>query len=581
MKIVSCSRITPRIDAGENTIISETNQHAGEVYDGFLSPIAAMGSLSLFFLPPQTQEDGDLLGEEFDDIWDRAPKFPDVESRSEEERIDVDSFVQVYRDIDDLFEDEDDDEDDGEIKDAVAKEGTKKTIDSSVSSPKANSGPGDKKDSVEPDLLDDEEPEEGEIMEEELESSFDSICDASNLVSKEALMGWDEVSKLLEDGLLGEDELDDLWEKTKKSPGSEDMLDVDGFLSFNVALDGLFDFEDEDEDDEDLDVEAEYGDGDDVEEEDDESASGDFVEGENLPKGELFDLLSNQSGRLNGDGLLRWTELREMLEDGDLLESELDSIFKNVSKDGKEINKDEFVALCGAIDELFEEDEDDGKDEEEAPVPPLASSDSSSLKEELLDMLNSLEDPDLLPCGLESSESEQRIVLELVTELERQETNLVRARGGNLDMEDLAGTWDLLYSSSSAMRYNKGLSGLGGSVPNGKFGGLKQKLKASKFMADVEYLEQINVTPSSASFEVKVTGDWDLRRSVSLFTGEPSLVLTVLPGQVIYGPTSTKADHWKSIGPLNMLDITYLDENLRIMRGNTAVENIFVFRRSS
>ena len=550
--------------------------------DGFLSPIAAMGSLSLFFLPPQTQEDGDLLGEEFDDIWDRAPKFPDVESRSEEERIDVDSFVQVYRDIDDLFEDEDDDEDDGEIKDAVAKEGTKKTIDSSVSSPKANSGPGDKKDSVEPDLLDDEEPEEGEIMEEELESSFDSICDASNLVSKEALMGWDEVSKLLEDGLLGEDELDDLWEKTKKSPGSEDMLDVDGFLSFNVALDGLFDFEDEDEDDEDLDVEAEYGDGDDVEEEDDESASGDFVEGENLPKGELFDLLSNQSGRLNGDGLLRWTELREMLEDGDLLESELDSIFKNVSKDGKEINKDEFVALCEAIDELFEEeDEDDGKDEEEAPVPPLASSDSSSLKEELLDMLNSLEDPDLLPCGLESSESEQRIVLELVTELERQETNLVRARGGNLDMEDLAGTWDLLYSSSSAMRYNKGLSGLGGSVPNGKFGGLKQKLKASKFMADVEYLELINVTPSSASFEVKVTGDWDLRRSVSLFTGEPSLVLTVLPGQVIYGPTSTKADHWKSIGPLNMLDITYLDENLRIMRGNTAVENIFVFRRSS
>ena len=131
------------------------------------------------------------------------------------------------------------------------------------------------------------------------------------------------------------------------------------------------------------------------------------------------------------------------------------------------------------------------------------------------------------------------------------------------------------------MKFNKGLSGLGGSFPNGKFDGLKQRLDSSKFMADVEYTERISVTPDTASFDVRVTGDWDLRQSVSLFTGDPSIVLQIEPDRVEYGPTSTRADHWKSLGPLNMLDVAYLDEDLRIMRGNTSVDTIFIFQRCS
>lgn len=127
---------------------------------------------------------------------------------------------------------------------------------------------------------------------------------------------------------------------------------------------------------------------------------------------------------------------------------------------------------------------------------------------------------------------------------------------------------------------SKGLSGIGGSFPNGRFGGLKQKLSASKYMTDVEYIEHIAVKPDTASFDVKINGIWELRTSVSIFTGEPSIVLTVVPGTVNYGPTSTRADHWKSLGPTNMLDVTYLDEDIRVMRGNTASDAIFVFRRS-
>ena len=49
------------------------------------------------------------------------------------------------------------------------------------------------------------------------------------------------------------------------------------------------------------------------------------------------------------------------------------------------------------------------------------------------------------------------------------------------------------------MKFNKGLSGLGGSFPNGKFAGLMQKLQASFFL-DVECVERINVSNPASSF---------------------------------------------------------------------------------
>ena len=48
------------------------------------------------------QKEGDLLKDELDQLWESAPKF----QGSKEERIDLDSFVQIYRDIDDLFEED-------------------------------------------------------------------------------------------------------------------------------------------------------------------------------------------------------------------------------------------------------------------------------------------------------------------------------------------------------------------------------------------------------------------------------------------------------------------------------------------
>ena len=492
-----------------------------------------------------------MLPEELDDIFDKAPKFP---AESTIERIDVDSFVQVYRDIDDLFDDVDDEATtlQPSVEPAVAA--------NSESAPESSSP-----------LLDSEPS-----LDDELESIYESICDDNGLIGKEQLRSWDEVARLMQDGLLGDDELDELWATTEKTDPEQQLLDLDGFLSFNVALDNLFDFDDDDmleEDEEDV-----------FEEEDSDlnnepelnsPPSRKMIAGHDLSSEELFVALSNpDSGGVGFDDLKYWKELHDMLAEGDVLESELKDLYQQVSPSAENpwLDMEAFIQLTRSLDNLFEDDDDD-----DDAVAVAETAGALSAKNELLDALDSLQQDDVLPCGLEANELEQREIRNLVGPVEESPSNWLLQR--EIDASALSGIWELMYTSSSAMMFNKGLTGLGGSVPNGRFGRLQQKLTATKFLMDVEYVEHIVLTPASASFDVTVTGTWEVRSSVSLFTGAPSMVLQVVPDRVTYGPTSTRADHWKSLGPMNLLDISYLDENLRIMRGNTSVDTIFIFRR--
>ena len=127
------------------------------------------------------------------------------------------------------------------------------------------------------------------------------------------------------------------------------------------------------------------------------------------------------------------------------------------------------------------------------------------------------------------------------------------------------------------MKYNEGLSGLAGGLT--RFGGLKQKIIGTKYLSDVEYTEQVVGKLGGKSYEVKITGDWEMKTELSLFTGKPANVMSVTPDNVVYGPRRDKADHWKSLGPMNMLLLSYIDEDLRIMRGNTSTDTLFIWKR--
>lgn len=524
--------------------------------------------------------EGDLLREELDDIWGAAAKFPSpADAEGGPDRIDVDGFVQCYRDIDDLFEDEEDDNEGGPTNGAGVGAGATSTTSPSASQSEAGTEPQSSTATND----DDEDPVVASD-EADLEVAYKGICDStSGLVSKQALMNWAEIKSLFEDGMLGEDEFESIWEQTAKKPGSNDEIDIEGFLSLNVALDDLFVF------DEDELLEEVEGDEADEDSSDEANATASptviATDAEMSPK-EIFDSICDDDFLVGMDELQKWGELQEMLADEELLPIELQNMFNETPKapgTNDKLNESGFTVLYYAIDDLFEDDDGDDGGETSADgqatqnISPVGNDDA--VKEELLDSIAQLSrDPDLLPCGLDSTEREQERILDIVADLEEQRSNLVIAKGGDIQPEDLTGDWDLIFTTSSTMKFNQGLTGLGGSFPNGKFAGVVQKLQATKWTSDIEYKERIEV-PAGASFDVTVTGDWRLKGTVNLFTGEPTTVMQIEPDKVEYGPTSTKGDHWKALGPLNLLDITYLDDDLRVMRGNTSVNTIFIFRR--
>ena len=374
--------------------------------------------------------------------------------------MDVDSFIQMYRDIDDIFEDDDDGDTSTPKPDKAPRKDT-----SAVPEDTENSGSGD--------ASDDEDTRD----EKELETVFQSLCDENGLVSRGAILEWSEIKDLLADEMLGEDEFDTLWEQTTKSPGSADQLDVEGFLSFNVALDDLFVFDDLEIDAEEEGSSALPG----AEESKSSSTSKVMVTGDDLPPAVIFSQLADDDFLVSIQDLKRWAQLQEMLDDGDILPIELQNIYDDVEKvsgTNKKINEDGFIALYDAVESLFEDNEMDSGDES---AEEKEEAEANSAKANLMSLLSVISsDDERLPCGLECSEKEQEQVLNTVNVLESQKFNIMKANEGNIQASDVAGNWELLYSSSSAMKFNKGLSGLGGSLPNGRFGGLIQKLELSK-----------------------------------------------------------------------------------------------------
>jgi hypothetical protein len=491
----------------------------------------------------------DLYPSELDEIWDAAPKFPE-----DVDRIDVDSFIQVYRDIDDMFEDEDGEEEEETVAAAVSDSFAAANIG-------ASSGGDD---------------------DTELSQAFDALKDGdSSTISFSQLRNWEEITSLLNEGMLGEDEYKSLWEAS----GKGDDMDLERFLSFNAALDDLFVFDDDD-DEEDGDEVDET----DVSKEEDEEVAEEvkqqvpMITETDLPPAVLFSQLANENYLVGRTELQRWGEVQEMIADGELSQQEFDVLYDRVEKaPGTDMYLDEegFCALVESIDDLFEDmAEEDTNEESQQP-----KADIRELKEELLELLEDLdrigEEEGRQLCGLDCTELEQERVLEVVGELEREPYNKVvtvsASGGGAVGKEELVGDWQLMYSSSSTMKYNEGLSGLAGGLT--RFGGLQQKIIGSKYLSDVEYTEQVIGKLGGKSFDVKISGDWDLKTEVSLFTGKPANVLSVTPDKVSYGPRSDKADHWKSLGPMNMLLLTYLDEDLRIMRGNTSTDTLFIWKR--
>jgi hypothetical protein len=79
------------------------------------------------------------------------------------------------------------------------------------------------------------------------------------------------------------------------------------------------------------------------------------------------------------------------------------------------------------------------------------------------------------------------------------------------------------------------------------------------------------------------------------FTGQPATAIKVDPDNITYGSGYGMTEQapvvqlggglsqgasWQSLGPIKLLDIIYLTNNLQIVRGKSNTEAIFVSKRS-
>jgi hypothetical protein len=150
------------------------------------------------------------------------------------------------------------------------------------------------------------------------------------------------------------------------------------------------------------------------------------------------------------------------------------------------LDKSGFLSLYNLIDDLFENDTDGeisgvDADDDGDSAGVEATGSENVLKHELLSFLSDIHsDKNRLPCGLDFTDKERAVITRIVSGLEG-ELNLVKSKNGKIDVSDLIGEWDLLYTNSHAMIINKSLSGLGRSSSSmANFGSLTQKFTGSK-----------------------------------------------------------------------------------------------------
>jgi hypothetical protein len=117
-----------------------------------------------------------------------------------------------------------------------------------------------------------------------------------------------------------------------------------------------------------------------------------------------------------------------------------------------------------------------------------------------------------------------------------------------------------------------------------------------RFLGIVEYIETFNAG-TEESFDVNITGEWMLNMDRNPYTGQPATVIKVDPLKMVYGAASqfmasddappvvqvgggfSQTASWQSFGPIKLLDIIYLTEDLQITRGNSNMEAIFVSKK--
>lgn len=132
----------------------------------------------------------------------------------------------------------------------------------------------------------------------------------------------------------------------------------------------------------------------------------------------------------------------------------------------------------------------------------------------------------------------------------------------------LLGAWQLMYTSSSITRFFGGVTGVQRLLPEGEIGRIVQFIDlengTSRFTEQVSY--ELPIVGKTVTSEAVVEGKIRPSSAVRLLWDAERVKMSWF---------SWFADGWKTMRAFRISDITYLDDNLRITRGQTGSVNVF------
>lgn len=200
---------------------------------------------------------------------------------------------------------------------------------------------------------------------------------------------------------------------------------------------------------------------------------------------------------------------------------------------------------------------------ESSPAPPSPSSTLEDLKTGLkkaLDGLNRGLNIDVDSPTMGQQEAQVEDLIERIEDLNDTEVPTKDPR--------MFGTWELLYTSSSITRFFGGATGLQRLLPEGQVGRVEQYIDPENGTSEVR---------EELSFEIPVIGT--PMKNVAVASGK---IRATAEDRQAWDPEYVQfyffkqfADGWKTLRAFQIMDTTFLDDTLRITRGQTGSVAVF------
>ena len=318
---------------------------------------------------------------------------------------------------------------------------------------------------------------------------------------------------------------------------------------------------------------------------------------------EEFAALAADGARLKVDLAAQAPVIAELVADGDLEVSEVAEMGAVHADASATLDVEGFVKLCLEIDDLFEEDDDDDDEAAAAAAPaapawprgkgagaaavaapvaaqPVAAAKPAAAapKKKALTPLEALLEALPAKCAYPDEESGETYDTGLVAAIEAVAALRDETARSDEELAELleSGEWSLRFTSSPSFAFNKGFTGVAGTLPGGAaFDGLRQTVSSTEGANSASYTEVvIPKLGGEKPLDVYVSADWALKRRFDALARSNKVYLDAVGQSVKYGPVSVDGQRvtrgWKAMRVMNSLSIEYIDATVRVMKGTTA-----------